>query len=463
MGGHQGEAAVPTARAAGRGRRDAPAMWAVFAPIVLLLAAGVIFAVLGIYNVPPLRARFLGGAYGCAALAGIIGMVLLYRQSRGRQVASRDLHSAELRVSEILESAMDSIITVDGEQRIVGFNHAAEDTFGHRRGEVIGRPLDILIPARYRRAHHEHVEAFGSAGTTARRMGVQTVLTGLRADGGEFPIEASISQHLERGDRYFTVILRDVTERVAADAELRASRDELRELGAAAHMAREQETSRIARELHDELGQQLTMLQMDVAWCRAQASAGTSTVAAKLERMDSLLRSTIASTRRIASDLRPLLLDDLGLVAALEWLVQNFSQRTGITCTLSVDRPHIELPMARASALFRIVQESLTNIAKHARATRAEVVLAHEPGRLAVHVRDDGIGFSAAPARRADSFGLLGMRERASFLGGSFSITGVPDAGTTVEVHLPLDGEEPADAPPAAATGDLRRRHAAGT
>ena len=463
MSGHPGEKAVLTARAEdGRGT-DAPAIWTVFAPIVLLIVAGGVFAALGFYHVAPLRARFLGVAFGCAALAGIIGMTQLYRQSRGRQLASRGLHSAELRVTEILESAMDSIITVDGGQRIVGFNHAAEVTFGYPRDALIGNSLDVLIPERFRRVHREHVEGFGRTGSTARRMGLQTVLTGLRADGSEFPIEASISQHRERGEAYYTVILRDVTERMAADAELRASRDELKELGAAAHMTREQETSRIARELHDELGQQLTMLQMDVAWCRAQASAGTSTVAAKLERMDSLLRSTIASTRRIASDLRPLLLDDLGLVAALEWLVQNFSQRTGITCTLSVDRPHIELPMARASALFRIVQESLTNIAKHARATRAEVVLAHEPGRLAVHVRDDGIGFSAAPARRADSFGLLGMRERATFLGGSFSITGVPDAGTTVEVHLPLDGEEPADAPPAAATGDLRRRHAAGT
>ncbi|HEX8740874.1 MAG TPA: PAS domain-containing sensor histidine kinase [Casimicrobiaceae bacterium] len=463
MSGHPVKAAAPTARSAGPGHRDAPAVWAVFAPIVLLLVVGGVFAILGLYHVPPLRARFLGVAYGCAALAAITGMTLLYRQSRGRQVASRDLHSAELRVSEILESAMDSIITVDGEQRIVGFNHAAEVTFGYLRDMLIGKSLDVLIPERFRRAHREHVKEFGRTGSTARRMGLQTVLTGLRADGNEFPIEASVSQHREGDKAYYTVILRDITERVAADAELRASRDELKELGAAAHMARDQEASRIARELHDELGQQLTMLQMDVAWCRAQASAGAPTVAAKLERMDSLLRSTIASTRRIASNLRPLLLDDLGLVAALEWLVQNFSQRTGISCTLSVDRPHIELPMARASAVFRIVQESLTNIAKHARATCAEVVLAHEPGRLAVHVRDDGIGFSRGPTRPADSFGLLGMRERALFLGGSFSITGVPDAGTTVEVHLPLDGDEPADAPAATATRDFRQGHAAGT
>ena len=460
MSGQAGEAAVATAQAAGQGRGGAPAVWAVFAPIVLLLVLGAVFAVLGVYSVPPLRARFLGGAFGCAALAGVVGMVLLYRQSRGREVASRGLHSAELRVTEILESAMDSIISVDSEQRIVGFNHAAEATFGHRRDEVVGSALDVLIPARFRHAHRGHVEAFGRAGTTARRMGVQTVLTGLRADGSEFPIEASISQHLEHGERYYTVILRDVTERVAAEAELRRSRDELKELGAAAHMTREQETSRIARELHDELGQQLTMLQMDVAWCRAQPPGGASPIAGKLERMDALLRSTIAATRRIASDLRPLLLDDLGLVAALEWLVQNFSQRTGIVCTLSVDRKHIDLPMARASAVFRIVQESLTNVAKHARATRAEVVLAHDPDRLRLYVRDDGIGYSAGPARRGDSFGLLGMRERVSFLGGAFAITGVPGAGTTVEVHLPLAAGEPADA--AVAGPGARQGYSAG-
>ena len=441
MGGHQGEAAVPTARAAGRGRRDAPAMWAVFAPIVLLLAAGVIFAVLGIYNVPPLRARFLGGAYGCAALAGIIGMVLLYRQSRGRQVASRDLHSAELRVSEILESAMDSIITVDGEQRIVGFNHAAEDTFGHRRGEVIGRPLDILIPARYRRAHHEHVEAFGSAGTTARRMGVQTVLTGLRADGGEFPIEASISQHLERGDRYFTVILRDVTERVAADAELRASRDELRELGAAAHMAREQETSRIARELHDELGQALTALKIDTTWLREHMGGAPADVQEKLRSMQSMLDGTVASARRISSELRPLMLDDLGLTAAAEWLAQNFTNRTGIPCELVIGTGDLDLPDPYATAVFRVLQESLTNVTKHAEATQVEATLERDGDGVVLTVQDNGRGFATGDPRNPGSFGLVGLRERALLVGGEVRVDSAPGQGTRVELRVPLATE----------------------
>lgn len=415
-----------------------PSLFRVFAPIVALLALAAVLTALGIAHQPPLRARYLAGAAISAALAGLVGMFQLYRQSYGRQVARRDLFDVERRVSNILESAMDPILTIDQHQRVVGFNRAAEVVFGRSRADVLGGPLDPLIPSRYRDAHRAHVDRFGASGTTARRMGAQMVLAGLRVDGSEFPIEASISQHLEHGAPLYTVILRDVTERLAVEAELRASRDELRELGAAAHLTREHETQRIARELHDELGQSLTMLQMDVAWCRAHVEAGIPALAAKLERMADLLKSTIASTRRIASDLRPLLLDDLGLVSALEWLAQNFSQRTGVACMLTTDKPQIDLEMARASAVFRIVQESLTNVARHARATRARIELAHSGDTLEVRVIDDGVGLPQASTRKPDSFGLLGIRERVSFLGGTVSVTGFPGAGTTVEVHLPI-------------------------
>lgn len=436
-----GDGVIPGVPSAEDGHHSAPSLPRVFAPIIGLLAVGAVLAALGIATDPPLRARFLGAAVAAAALAGIAGMLELYLQARGRQIASRGLHDAELRVSDILETAMDSIVTVDDRQRIVGFNHAAEETFGRSRSEMLGGSLDALIPERYRADHRDHFSRFAVTGVTGRRMGAQALLTGLRADGSEFPIEASISRHSAHGATYCTVILRDVTSRQAAEAELRASRDELRELGAAAHMTRELETRRIARELHDELGQSLTMLQMDVAWCRAHGAAGAPSLVAKLDRMAELLKATIASTRRIASDLRPLLLDDLGLVAALEWLAQNFSQRTGIPCALSIDRPRIDMPMARASAVFRIVQESLTNVAKHARATRVEVELVHDAAGLSVRVRDDGIGMAADSAHKTGSFGLLGMRERASSLGGTVSMTGGPGAGTTVELRLPLTAD----------------------
>jgi len=149
------------------------------------------------------------------------------------------------------------------------------------------------------------------------------IVTGLWRNGEEFPIDASMSQIEESGNRFYTVILRDITARLEAEEALRRSKDELQSLGAAAHMTREQEKSRIAHQLHDELGRLLTMLQMDVAWCKEALPYGNEAFETRLVRMEKLLKSTIAATRRIAADVRPLMLDDLGLVPSLEWLVEN--------------------------------------------------------------------------------------------------------------------------------------------
>ena len=269
-------------------------------------------------------------------------------------------------------------------------------------------------------------------------MGAHAVLTALRADGAEFPIEASISQHEQDGQKRFTVILRDVSERVKAHEALRRSKEELQELSAASHIAREQEKNRIARELHDELGQALTMLQMDVAWCKAKADGGEPEFAARLDRMQALLKSTVAATRRIAADLRPLLLDDLGIVPAVEWLAENFTQRTGVPCRLTIGDPDLELDSVRATAVFRIVQESLTNIAKHAERRDAEVV-DRAGRRLAGHPRERRRpGFVPQDPRKPASFGLVGVRERAALLRGEASITSGIGEGTTIEVRLPL-------------------------
>jgi len=165
-------------------------------------------------------------------------------------------------------------------------------------------------------------------------------------------------------------------------------------------------------------------------------------MAARLARMETLLKSTVAATRRIASDLRPLMLDDLGLAPALEWLVQNMAQRSGFTCTLTMDEASPALPQAHSTALFRIVQEALTNIAKHARATEAAVEVRREAARLLVRVRDNGAGFDAAGPRKPTSFGLLGLRERVSLLQGELRIESVPGTGTTIEIDLPVPESE---------------------
>ncbi|HKP66134.1 MAG TPA: PAS domain S-box protein [Casimicrobiaceae bacterium] len=361
-----------------------------------------------------------------------------------RDVGERLRNEARLERSEaqlrgILDSAMDAIITVDASQRVIFYNDAAETMFGWSRADVDGKPLSMLIPERFRTAHGMHVEHFGKTGTTSRRMGgTLRVVTGLRHNGDEFPIDASISQIETSGERFYTVILRDVTARFEAIEALRKSKEELQQLGAAAHLTREQEKSRIARELHDELGQSLTMLQMDVAWCRDKAPQDDAALRARLERMTSLLKSTIAATRRIASDLRPLMLDDLGLVPSIEWLVENFAQRTGIACELSVAAATLELSQPQASAIFRIVQESLTNVAKHAQASHADVVIERDDGSLIVRVEDNGVGFVVSGPRKPNSLGLYGLRERAALLGGEATIVSSPGQGTTVEARLPL-------------------------
>jgi len=365
---------------------------------------------------------------------------VILRDVSERLRAATRLEQSEARLRGILDSAMDAIITVDEAQRVVLLNNAAETMFGWTRDEALGAPLDRFIPERFRGAHAAHVRRFGETGVTTRRMGGSLrIVTGLRRDGAEFPIDASISQIEESGKRLYTVILRDVTARFEAEEALRRSKDELRELGAAAHATREQEKSRIARELHDELGQLLTMLQMDVAWCKEKLPPGNDAFAAKVDRMATLLKSTIAATRRIAADLRPLMLDDLGLVPSIEWLVENFTQRTGITGDLLVDRRELELTNAQASAVFRIVQESLTNVAKHAQAAHVDIAIERDDGALVVRIEDDGVGFSLQAPRKPNSFGLLGLRERASLLGGEVTIESAPGEGTMVEVRLPTE------------------------
>lgn len=363
---------------------------------------------------------------------------VILRDITERVRAESLLARSEARLRGILDSAMDAIITVDDRQHIVLFNSAAEAMFGCSREEAVGAPLAWFIPDRFRAAHASHVRSFGETGTVSRRMGALRIVTGMRHNGEEFPIDASISQITERGSKFYTVILRDVTARVRAEEALRRSKHELQGLGVIAHQAREQEKSRIARELHDELAQSLTALQMDVAWCKEKLPAGQDGLAKKLQRMETLLDTTVAATRRIAADLRPLMLDDLGLLPAVEWLVENFTQRTGIPCELAVSTSNLDLHKMHSVAVFRIIQESLINIAKHAKASRAEVAIEQSDGEITINVQDDGLGFSPENARKPNSFGLVGLREQAYLLGGNAVIHSAPGKGTNVEVRLPL-------------------------
>jgi len=342
-------------------------------------------------------------------------------------------------LERMLESAMDAIIGVDQAQRIEIFNPAAERVFGCSAADALGQPLEKFIPERFRHAHREHIERFGRTGVTARRMGDQTTLVGLRADGSEFPIDASISQIELRGRRLYTVILRDVTERVRAQEELQRSHQELHELAAALQTAREQEKARIARELHDELGQGMTALKFDLAWLN-QELRDHGPVQDKLRSMGMLLDRVVSETRRISADLRPLMLDDLGFGAAAEWLVAEFRRRSGVACNLVIDPLADGVMEPGATALFRALQESLTNIAKHAHARNVEVRVACDGGWIEMEVCDDGRGISEADRAKRGSSGLRGLAQRAAMLGGEGNVVSRPEGGTRVLFRVPIPG-----------------------
>lgn len=354
---------------------------------------------------------------------------VILRDATERVQAEREQARLAARLSGLVDSAMDAIVTIDASQHIVLYNRAAERIFGWPAVQVMGRPMDMLMPQRFRAGHRHHVGRFGDTGVTTRRMGAGAVIVGLRANGQEFPLEASISQVDTEEGKLFSVILRDVTERVRAQEELSA-------FAAEASGAREQEKARIARELHDELAQSLTVLKMDIHWLRDRCGGESPGVNGKLDAMEALLDASTAATRRIAADLRPPVLDDLGLAPALQWLVQGFRQRAQVACDLEMDED-LDVGEPHATAVFRIVQESLANVRKHAHAQHVRVRVDKGLEAITLSVRDDGVGFATGGERRPDALGLLGLRERARLLGGSVAITTAQGAGTTVQVQLP--------------------------
>jgi len=348
------------------------------------------------------------------------------------------LREGEAQLDAIVRSAMDVIITVDGDQRIVLFNAAAEKMFAYSASQAIGGPLDRFIPERFPQAHHAHVERFGRTGETSRRMGMQTTLRALRADGTEFPIEASISHAKTGGQELFTVVLRDISVRIKAAAEIERSHRQLRDLYQQMHEVREGERVRIARELHDELAQWLTALKMDVSWLAGRLPKGDGRLRDRVERMKQLVDTTVTSVRRIAADLRPAMLDDLGLVPAIEHLLHGFSQRTGVVVGLDASTDDIEFREPLSTAVYRMVQEALTNVARHARASEVRVTMRIEGDDLTVSAWDNGVGIGATQRQNGRSLGILGIKERARTLGGDADVRGAPEGGTVVEIKVPV-------------------------
>jgi signal transduction histidine kinase len=240
--------------------------------------------------------------------------------------------------------------------------------------------------------------------------------------------------------------LRDITERKRAEEQLHATSEQLRVLSARLRSAREEEAVRIARALHDELGSALTSLKWDLEEIEnTSAIAGSqgslSVLRAKIATMTSQIDDTINTVRRIASELRPQILDDLGLAAAIEWQAQQFQARTGIICRVDALVDNDGVSQEQATAIFRIFQEALTNILRHAQATRVNVTIAEEEGAYVVEVQDNGRGITEEERTGSRSLGLLGIRERAQLIGGTIDLTGLAGKGTVLTVRVPLPSQ----------------------
>jgi len=355
-------------------------------------------------------------------------------EALGRQLSisldNARLYNDALRARHDLErwlDGMDDSVIISGQDQAIRFvNRSARAHLGVSVGDPCWAVLGRDKPCDYCPLSEAWTSGLGSM-RLSRKIGerdYELVAASLVDPGGE---------------RSLISVLRDVTERKRFEEELRHSQEQLRALSLHQESVREDERTGIARELHDELGQLLTAIKMDISWLsRHLDSIKPGQALDKLAGMMSVAEISIAAVQRMSSQLRPGVLDDLGLVAALEWLARDFQQRSGIKCDAVVDES-LEIGGQHATVLFRICQESLTNVARHAQATLVSVVLSRRGDAVALTVSDNGIGITVEEMEHPRSFGVIGMRERARALGGALSITSAPNQGATVEAVLPLE------------------------
>jgi len=276
---------------------------------------------------------------------------------------------------------------------------------------------------------------------TIRTGAPYTVVLRVRRPDGELRVieaAAELFADARGGAIQFVGVCQDVTERRRAEEAQKRSRAKLRDLANDLETVRERERTRIARELHDELGQALTAMRLELAWLESRVAGSPPAVRHKLEALGRLVETTNEALQRIAMELRPRVLDELGLAAAMHWQAEEFERRTGLIVRLRTDPGEVRLDPELATAVFRTLQEALTNVTRHAAARSVVVRFRLGASRLTLAVRDDGKGIDPAYVMAPRSMGLLGMHERAAAWGGTVTVRGRPGRGTMVELRIPL-------------------------
>ncbi|HEX3095155.1 MAG TPA: PAS domain S-box protein [Candidatus Angelobacter sp.] len=398
---------------------------------------------------------------GTVLLFGLAAGVLLVAVARFHE----SLRASQARFAGILEISAEAVISTDEKQNITLFNRAAETIFGYTADEALGKSLDLLIPERFRAIHRAHVERFVKSDKNSLLMSDRRRVFGRRKDGGEFHMAASISKLEVGGQRTLTVICSDVSNEVHAEDELRKAHDELelrvrertaeletsnqnlraeiaerkraeeavQELSRRMLRVQEEERRKLARELHDGATQNLVTLSLNIARIRKSA-AGVPTPDAILAEWMQMAEDCINELRTISYLLHPPLLEELGLTLTLRGFVEGFAKRSGIAVTMSMSGELDKAGFDVELAVFRILQEGLSNIHRHSQSRTATVLASCDGHTLTLEIADQGNGI---PAGSAEGVGMASMRERVRLLKGELAIkTGL--AGTTIIVRLPM-------------------------
>ena len=362
------------------------------------------------------------------------------RNRRDKREIEQTLRRKEKMLASIAAALGEGLAVTDKQGRVIFVNPEAERLLGWNERDIVGRNLHHCI--HYLKEDGSPypeqecpVATYAPQGAAYRSEDEIFV----RKDGTTFHVSYVATPLIEDGKVIAVVTaFQDISRRKRAEHELIESRRSLRALSNFLQTVREEERARIARELHDELGQALTALKMDVSWMMSRFSDEQDTLLDKADGMMTLIDSTVESVRRIAANLRPGLLDDLGLAAAVEWLLEEFTQRTGVPYRLQLSHDEFDFDSGLSITVFRILQEAITNVARYAQASRLQVEIEDRGGNVTLTVADDGIGFDpqGIPGKRK-SFGLLGIRERVNALGGRFDLVSKPGIGTELRVELP--------------------------
>jgi PAS domain S-box-containing protein len=346
---------------------------------------------------------------------------------------------SEGKTRTILDNAFDAIIGIDRNGVVLSWNKQAENLFGWESNETSGKYLaELIIPPQHRKTLKKGLDQYLiSSGEKAIYKELE--IYACHRTGKEFPIEVAITTMGNDSSFSFIVTIRDISERKMAEERLLATQDQLRNLSNKLQSAREEEKARIAREIHDELGQALTGLKLDLSWVKDNLHQEKDLLVNKLDEVNDFIEDTVVAVQRISSDLRPRILDILGLTEALEWQTREFEKRTEILCDLTIIPESIIIDPERSITIFRIYQEALTNVARHANATQIKSFLVIHNDKITLEISDNGNGICEKDIDQSNSLGLVGIRERALAWKGKTLIDSETGKGTTIYVTIPLD------------------------